>query len=427
MPRLVTKETTHFYSCQLATSNSVKQHKLRKRIAWLSDKEGPGREFISLFIPPKTPINELIADLKKESDLTIRKSESVKERLQSNIKNVILHLKQLKEIPDNGFVLFAGAFHTDGSEKEVLSLEEIVPPEPFSSYFYAIGDHFDLRPLREMLRDQQIVGILALDSKHASFGLLNSEHLEVMENISSGISGKSGKGGSSQRRYERERDSSIANFFHRIAEHANTQFIKNKVNILIAGGPGPTKNDFLKGEYLHYELNNMLLKIVDTQSAGKEALKEILDKSSETLKNMCGPEEKRIVQHLMIELNKQSGLATYGLDSVLDALKNGEVQIAIATDSTDITENIAVCKRCGFSKTKIANKKTQTIREMIESPCEKCKGSSFEVREKDIIDVLEDMASQTDASVEVISSVSVEKATLTALGGFVALLRYKSG
>ena len=427
MPKVVIEKGTHFYSCQLATSNSVKQYKLRKQIAWLSDKEGRGKEFISLFIPQKTPLDEAIAILKKESDLPTRESESSNTRLQSALKNIILRLKQVKEIPENGLALFSGVFQANGSEKEGLNLEEIIPPEPLTTYFYAMDDHFHLEPLREILRDQKIVGILALDSKQASFGLLISEHLEVMENISSGISGKSGKGGSSQRRYERERDSSIANFFHRIAEHANTQFIKNKVNILIVGGPGPTKNDFLKGEYLHYELNNMLLNIVDTQSAGKEALKEILDKSSETLANMCGPEEKKIVQHLMTELNKQSGLATYGLDSVLGALKDGEVQIAIVTDSTDIIENVAICKRCGHTKTKIANKKTQTIQEMIESPCEKCGEVSYEVREKDIVDVLEDMASQTDASVEIISSASEEKASLTALGGFAALLRYKSG
>jgi peptide chain release factor subunit 1 len=409
----------------MATSNSVQQHKLRNRIAWLSVKEGRGREFISLFIPPKTPIDEIISSLKKESDLTFRESESVKARLQSTLKKVILHLKQVKEIPENGLAIFAGAF-LDESEKEVLTLEELVPPEPFTSYFYSISDNFDLGPLREMLRDQKNVGILALDSKQASFGLINRESLEVLENISSGVSGKSGKGGSSQRRYERERDSSIGNFFHRIAEHANNQFIKNKVNILIVGGPGQTKNDFLKGEYLHYELNNMLLNIVDTQSAGKEALKEILDKSSESLKNMCGPEEKRIIQRLMTELGKQSGLATYGLESVLDALRNGKVQIVIVTDTTDMVENVAVCKRCGFSRTKIANKKTHNIREMIESPCEKCNGVSYEVSEKDIVDVLEDLASQTDACVEIISSVSDEKTSLTALGGFAALLRYRS-
>jgi peptide subunit release factor 1 (eRF1) len=48
------------------------------------------------------------------------------------------------------------------------------------------------------------------------------------------------------------------------------------------------------------------------------------------------------------------------------------------------------------------------------------------VEEKDIVDVLEDVASQTNAVVEVISSESEEKAKLTALGGFAAILRYKS-
>jgi peptide subunit release factor 1 (eRF1) len=155
VPKLVSEKATHFYSCQLATSNSVKQHKLRKRIAWLSDKEGRGREFISLFIPPNTPIDEVIASLKKEPDSTNRESESIKERLQSALKNVILRLKQVKEIPENGLSIFAGAFPANDSEKEVLSLEEIVPPEPFTSYFYAIDDHFQIGPLREMLRDQK--------------------------------------------------------------------------------------------------------------------------------------------------------------------------------------------------------------------------------------------------------------------------------
>jgi peptide subunit release factor 1 (eRF1) len=47
------------------------------------------------------------------------------------------------------------------------------------------------------------------------------------------------------------------------------------------------------------------------------------------------------------------------------------------------------------------------------------------VEEKDIVDVLEDAASQTDAMVEVISVESQEKAKLTALGGFGAILRYR--
>jgi peptide chain release factor subunit 1 len=414
----------------MATTNSVKQHKLRKRIAWLSEKEGRGMEFISLYIPREKSIDEIVAILKKESDSAVVKSEGVRDRLQDAVKHVIQHLKLKKEIPENGLAIFAGTFVTNNPESEVLDIEELVPPEPITTYLCKVDDHFHLEPLREMLRDQRIVGLVAMDSKESSFGILNGERFELIENITSGIPGKSGKGGQSQRRYERERDMELTYFFHRVAEHATKAFLENhKVTALIVGGPGPTKDDFLKGDYLHYELKNLLLSIVDTQSAGRAGVREVLDKSSEALKNMCAPEQKRTVQRLMAELGKQDGLAISGLDSVLDALKNGEVEVALVTDSTDMIETVVMCKRCELSRAKIVNKekKVQTVQEMVSSPCEKCDAVEYEVEEKDIIDVLEDVASQTDARVEVISPESEEKAKLTGLGGFAALLRYRPG
>ena len=97
---------------------------------------------------------------------------------------------------------------------------------------------------------------------------------------------------------------------------------------------------------------------------------------------------------------------------------------SICTESISLTR---MCKRCEHSRAKIVNKakNIQAVQEMISSPCEKCNAVEYEVEEKDIIDVLEDAASQTDARVEVISTESEEKAKLTALGGFAALLRYR--
>ena len=427
---MVSEKVVHFQACQMATTNSVKQHKLRRLIAWLSDKEGRGMEFISLYIPREKSIDEIVTILKCESDSAAGKSEnvSVRDRLQDALKNVIQRLKLHKEILDNGLAIFAGTLVANEGESEVLRVEEIVPPEPIMTYLYEVDNHFHLEPLREMLRDQKVVGLIAMDSKEASFGILNGERFELIENITSGIHGKSGKGGSSQRRYERERDMAITYFFHRIAEHAAKAFLeKHKVTVLIVGGPGTTKDDFLKGDFLHYELKNMLLGSVDTKSAGREAVREVLGKSSEALKNMCEPEQKRTLQSLLASIGKQDGLATYGLDSVLNALKNGEVEVALVTDNTDIIEVVVMCKRCELSKSKIADKKTkvQTVQEMISRPCERCNAVEYEVEEKDIVDVLEDFASKTDARVEVISSESEEKAKLTALGGFTALLRYK--
>ena len=426
---MVTEKVTHFHGCQIATTDSVKQHKLRKLIAWLSDKEGTGMEFISLYLPGKTPIDEIVETLKMQSDSTLQKSENVKDRFRSALKNVIQHLKMKKEIPENGLAIFAGTFTPKNSDNEVSNVEEVAPPKPITAYLYEVDDHFHLEPLREMLRDQRTVGAIAMDSKEAGFGILDGERLDIVENITSGIPGKSGKGGQSQRRYERERDMELANFFHRVAEHATKAFLENhKITALIVGGPGPTKDDFLKSNHLHYLLKNALLATVDTQKAGKEGVLEVFEKSSDARKNMCWPEEKSVVQRLLTELGKQDGLAVCGLGSVLEALRDGEAKVALVTDNTDMVEIVAMCKKCGLQKTKIVDKKNvQAIQEMISRPCEKCSAVEYEVEEKDIIDVLEDAASQTDATVEVISTPSEEKTKLTSLGGFAAILRYNPG
>jgi peptide chain release factor subunit 1 len=142
----------------MATTNSVKQHKLRKLVAWLSDKEGRGMEFISLYIPREKSIDEIVAILKEKSDSAVTKSESVRDRLQDALKNVIQHLKLQKEIPENGLAIFAGTFVVNNTESEVLNVEELVPPEPITAYLYEVNDHFRLEPLRKMLRHTRVAG-----------------------------------------------------------------------------------------------------------------------------------------------------------------------------------------------------------------------------------------------------------------------------
>ncbi|HUK85796.1 MAG TPA: hypothetical protein VLU95_08025 [Candidatus Acidoferrum sp.] len=111
---------------------------------------------------------------------------------------------------------------------------------------------------------------------------------------------------------------------------------------------------------------------------------------------------------------------------IVNALRNGEVEVALVADNTDMIEILALCRRCKNSKAQIVNKKTrvQILQAMITNPCEKCNALEYEAEEKDIVGVLEDVALQTNARVEVISSESEEKVKLTALGGFAAILRY---
>ncbi len=413
----------------MATTDSVKQHRLRKLIARLSSKEGKGSEFISLYVPGGTSTAEVVGFLKEKSDSFVMSPRGVGGRVREAFEAGVQRLRLHGEISGNGLAVFAGTFAGDDREGEVLGVEEVVPPEPVEAFLFGVEDHFLLEPLREMVRGRRVVGVLVLDSKEASFGVFEGGRLELVGSITSGVSGKSGKGGSSQRRYERERDMAVTYFFHRVAEHAAKAFLeRHRVSVLVVGGPGLTKEDFLKGDFLHYELKNVVLDVVDTQSASVEELKEVLDKSSEALKSMCGPEEKRIVERFLAHMGQEDGLAVAGLDLVLEALKNGEVEVALVTDSTDMIEVVAMCRQCGLSKTNITAKprKVQVVQEMISIPCDRCKSVDYEVEEKDIVDVLEDLAAQTDAMVEVISTESEEKAKLTTFGGFAAILRYRT-
>jgi peptide chain release factor subunit 1 len=112
---------------------------------------------------------------------------------------------------------------------------------------------------------------------------------------------------------------------------------------------------------------------------------------------------------------------------VLEVINKGEVETVLVANSTEFVEIVVTCKECGLSKKRIVNsKKLQAIQEMVSVLCKQCNSKEYEVEERDIIDVLEDAASQTDAKVEVVSTDSDEKAQLTVLGGIAALLRYNS-
>ena len=416
---MTSEDITHFYGCRLTTSKSVKLHTLKKQIALLADIEAMEKELISLYIPTNSTIDEVIARL-KDFDCDIYNS---KNHILEVLKNIIQRLKLHKTVPENGLAIFAG-YPTYNSN---INYEEILPPEPVNAYLCVIDNHYDLEPLRDLLRDQRIVGLLAVDSKKASLGLVTGSRLNVLDCVTSGIPGKTGKGGQSQRRYERERDMELTSYFHRVAEHAAKEFLVNRrITALIVGGPGQTKADFLKGTYLNYELQNAVLSIFDTQSAEGDALRELQSKSSNILMGMCGPEEKEIMERLLQELNKQSGLAIFGLDPVLDGLKRGTVEVALVTDTNDLEEYSALCKKCGNIKNEILDRRDATaIDKLKTTPCVKCQAVDYEIIKKDMVDVLEDAASKTNARVEVIFTDSEEKAKLKSFGGFAAILRFK--
>ncbi len=411
-------------------TDSVRLYKVRKLITELASKEGRGTELVSLYVPPKKPIHEVIANLREEWGTAGNiKSDTTRNHVQDALTKTMQKLKLYRTAPETGLVIFSGALPTNGPGSEVINLYEIVPPKPVTAYLYMCDDHFHLDWLKDMLREEKVYGILAIDASEAGLGILSGDSLEIPDLLTSGISGKTRKGGQSARRYERAREMEMTYYFNRVGEHATRVFIDGgKVTGMIVGGPGPTKEEFLKGGYLHYELQKKVLAVLDLGYSGREGVRELVEKAADTLKDVRLVEEKKLVQKFLAEVNKQGGLAVYGLPRVMDALQKANAEVVLVSDDLDAVRLEAKCRKCGTAKTEVtqAAGKVQKKQELISTTCAKCGGSDYDLIERDIIDTLEETAYQVGSKVEVISSGTEEGSMFRSFGGVAALLRYRA-
>ncbi len=414
----------------MSKTDSVRLYKVRKLISELSNKEGRGTELVSLYIPPKKPVHEAIANLREEWGTAGNiKSDTTRNHVQDALTRAMQRLKLYRTAPDTGLVIFSGALPTNGPGSEVVNVWEIIPPKPVTQYLYQCDDHFHVEWLRDMLREEKVYGILSIDSSEVGMGILSGDRLEIADVLTSGISGKTRKGGQSARRYERGREMELTYYFNRVGEHATRVFIdSNKVTGMLVGGPGPTKDEFLKGGYLHYELQKKIVAVLDLGYSGREGVRELVEKAGDILKDVRLVEEKRLVQRFLGEVNRQGGLAVYGLPRVLEALQKASADVVLVSDDLDTVRIDAECKKCGTVKTETveAVAKIQKRQEMASTPCSKCGAMDYDVIEKDIVDVLEEMAFQVGSKVEVISSGTEEGNMFRSFGGVGAILRYRS-
>lgn len=412
--------------------DSVKRYRLTKMLNELSSISGHGTELVSVYIPPRRQIFEVISQLRNEAGTASNiKSDLTRTHVQDALSRTIEHLKLFKETPENGMVIFCGAIPTGkGFGTEKIEIYPVIPPKPIQINLYRCDDHFWTEHLKDMMKDDKIVGVLAIDTQEAGLGILTGDRWEVIDTLTSGVAGKHRQGGQSARRFERLRDNELNEFYHRIADHSQKVFIDQfAVKGIIVGGPGPTKENFLKEEYLDYRLQNNIITTLDTSYSGDEGVRELIDKVNEqgVMTEYRLMEEKRIIKRFMSEVYSGKGLGIYGIHDTLGALKNGIVDMVIATDDISYVVLELKCKRCGTIQEKFVEKSEfQTKRqEFLSIQCPSCSATDFDVSEKDVVDYLEELSSLSGGKLEIISGKTEEGAQLASLGKVGAILRFR--
>jgi peptide chain release factor subunit 1 len=244
------------------------------------------------------------------------------------------------------------------------------------------------------------------------------------------VSGKHRQGGQSARRFERLRDNELNEYYKRIAERAHRILIdQHKVKGLIVGGPGATKDTFLREEYLDYRLQGNVVAVLDTSYSGEEGVRELVDKVNEegVMDGYRLMEEKKIVKRFMKEVYSDRGLGIYGINDVIKALRSGIVELVIVTDDISVVVVEANCGKCANRDIEIVERPRLLMarQELLSSSCKNCGNPDQETRERDIVEYFEELCSSTGAGLEIISGKSEEGAQVSSLGKVGAILRFR--
>jgi len=410
---------------------SLELFRLKKTLNRLATKEGRGTELISVYVPPGKQISDVLNTLRDEYGTASNiKSTTTRKNVMDAIVKVQQRLKLFKEPPENGLVIFCGAILQNGPGSERIETYVISPPEPIHIYLYRCDARFHTEYLQEMLREKETYGILLIDTSEATLATLQGRRLDIVLKLTSGVPGKTRAGGQSARRYERLRDMRIQEFFTRVGKHTNETFlpIENFKGLILAG-PGPTKLDFEKGEFLNYMLKDKIIGVVDTSYVEEQGVKEVVDRAPEIMRKVRYIEEKKLMQQFLYEIGHDTGMVTYGEEDVRRSLESGAVRILLLSDGLEVSRVTLKCSACEYQEQQtVKNQNLMSFeQELSGKPCPKCRAPALGISEnQDLVDNFAQLAEYTNAEVEIISSETEEGQMLkNSFGGIVAILRFK--
>ncbi|MCK9595751.1 peptide chain release factor aRF-1 [Candidatus Pacearchaeota archaeon] len=311
---------------------------VREKVSELEIHKGRHTELITVYIPADYDVNSVQRQLEAEKSTAKNiKSTTTRNNVTDALDKIVRYLKGLKQTPPNGLALFAGNISKVEGQSD-LQLWEIEPPQPLKIRMYRCDKEFVLDPLRTMLEISEIFGLLVMDRKEATIGMLEGKRIEVLQKMTSGVPSKVRAGGQSSQRFHRITEGLTKEFYKRIAEEMKNIFFEMpKLKGILIGGPIPTKDEFIDGEYLVTKLREKIIGRIDIGDTDESGLKELVEKSRDILVGQEIVHEKKILEKFFENLGERPELTFYKENDVRKALQYGAVELLIISKDFDKT------------------------------------------------------------------------------------------
>ncbi len=388
----------------------------------IKDIRGRGTELISVYVPYSKQISDVTAYLRNEySQSSNIKSKGTRKAVTGAIDSILSRLRTYRRPPKNGVVFFVGEAPTSGDQTKMIQFV-LEPPEPITTFLYRCDSTFFTEPLLDMLADKRSYGLIVVDRSEATVGSLIGKRIRIIRNIQSQVPSKHRKGGQSAQRFERLIEIAAHEFYKRVARTADDAFLENPdLQGILVGGPGATKDFFLKEEYLNHELQKKVIDSFDTGYTDEYGLRELVDKAKDALSDLDLMKEKALIDRLLTEIRKsEGGLAAYGEKEVRHVLDIGAVDILLLSEGLDRRRVLLGCE-CG--------QHWVTMDALPENPtCPQCDKRAEVLEDIDLVDDFFNQISAVGSQIALVSEDSEEgEMLMRAFGGIAALLRYSVG
>ena len=297
----------------------------------LEGYRGRHTEFITVYISAGYDTNAVQRQLEAEKATAKNiKSTATRKNVIDALEKIIREIKDLRT-PENGLALFSGSVSQIEGQDD-LRFWKIEPPLPLKIRLYRCDKEFVLDPLKSQLEISEVYGLIVMDRKEATIGVLEGKRIEVLHKMTSGVPSKVRAGGQSSQRFHRITEGLTKEFYKRIADEAKKCFFDNpKVKGIIVGGPVPTKDEFLDNEYLVTPLQKKVIGRVDIGDADESGLKELVEKSQDLLAEQEIIYEKKLLQKFFQNLGEKPDLTLYKEDEIKKAIEYGAVDLLILT------------------------------------------------------------------------------------------------
>ncbi len=312
------------------------KHNLKKLIRELEGYRGRHTELVTVYVPAGYDLVKIMQHLAQEQGTASNiKSASTRKNVTDALERMIQHLRTIGKTPPNGFAAFSGniAEREGQSNVQVFSLE---PPLPLNIRMYRCDKEFVLDPLREMCEEKEIYGLVVLDRRDATIAMLKGKAIIPLVKTHSEVPGKFKAGGQSAHRFEMNRELAAKAHFKKVADYLKEQFLENKeLKGILVGGPGPTKYEFVDGNFITDQLKRKIIAVKDLSYTEEFGLQELVDRSQDVLLAEEVAKEKEIMLKFFTLLSTKQGMVAYGHQEVRQKLEMGAVEVLLLSEALD--------------------------------------------------------------------------------------------